>query len=80
MSEPTTHVTGELLVRNPTAGALEYLLTRMVADPTEHPPATMAQLIMEGVGDAMSMQIGPGLEAETEEGENVVTLKWEFWI
>jgi hypothetical protein len=80
MANPRTHVKGQLLISNPTAAALEFLLARMIADPSEYPPATMAPLIMDQVGKDVCAQIGPGLEAETEEGTIAVKLKWELWL
>lgn len=82
MSEAQTHVKGELLVRNPTAAVLNHLLSRMIFDQSEYPPARMAELVMEQLAkEPADMQIGPGLRAITGEKATVPTvrLKWEFW-
>jgi hypothetical protein len=81
-AEQVTHVKGELLVHNPTAATLEMLLARLILDPAEFPPATIARLIMERLTEPASLQFGPGLEAVTggQEGGTTVWLKWEFWV
>jgi hypothetical protein len=76
----STRVKGTLTVTDPTERVLALLFSWLVKDSTEHPPAQTAASVMEWVGRGASHQIGPGLVAETADGQSVVRLEWDAFF